>query len=115
MFTFAYWLTRKLFWLAQFLPGSLFRAWLCTPRGFKYALLATLLVVPYALFGLWLYFAIRAGDAPRSLLPVVIGCGIAIYWHLAIAYAVLEARAEAKIIAAREARREERARTRTPQ
>lgn len=105
MTVFAHWLTSKLLWLAQFLPGNLLRAWLCTPKGFKYALPATLLVLPYAAFGYWLYTQIQAGDAPRWLLLVVVGCAISIYHFLVIGIHTLKARIAARIEVLHESRK----------
>lgn len=105
MIAFAHWLTRKLLCLAQFLPGNLLRAWLCTPKGFKYALPATLLVLPYGAFGYWLYTQIQADAAPRWLLLVVMGCAISIYHFLVIGIHTLKARIAARIAALHESRK----------
>lgn len=104
MIAIAYWLTRKLLWLAQFLPGNRLRAWLCTPKGFKYALPATLLVLPYGAFGYWLYIQIQVGAAPLWLLLVVMGCAFSIYHFLVIGIHTLKARIEARIASAWENR-----------
>lgn len=109
MFFLAGWLLNKLIGLFMILPGSLLLRWLCTPRGYRYALPATLLVVPYAMFGYWLYAEISAGNAQRWLLPIVMLCAVYIFWHLAVAHAVLVAHVQVRIELAREARRERRA------
>lgn len=104
MIALADWLTDTLLWLAQFLPGNLLRAWLCTPKGFKYALPATLLVLPYGAFGYWLYTQIQAGAAPAMLLLVVMGCAISIYHYLVLGIHTLKARIGARIAVAWENR-----------
>lgn len=100
MFTLARWILGIFMWLAQFLPGNLLRKWLLTPRGYAYILPATLLVVPYAAFGYWLYLQIQAGAAHPALLLVVMGCVFGIYHQLVLTVEVLKARAVERIAAA---------------
>lgn len=105
MLSFAYWLTIKIYRLARFLPGNLLRAWLCTPRGYTYALPATLLVVPYALFAYWLYCQIQAGAAEPWLLLIVMGCALSIRDYLTIGFWVIVLSIRARIAAARDRRK----------